>query len=127
MHIYFRKKRGWWIVDVATFIDFLNKPEILSQILRDKPRAQFRKKVSYVVVSKVCVCVCMCTFSLLMNNPWKSLLFIPKVFVLFRIFYTKANTPRFFLPFAVRRWRFCFYLFFHFEHLSISGICKRTY
>lgn len=32
------------MVDVATFIDFLNKPEILSQILPDKPRAQFRKK-----------------------------------------------------------------------------------
>lgn len=41
-------------------IHWLLKPEVLSQILTDKPRAQFRKKkkkVSYVVVSNVCVCV----------------------------------------------------------------------
>lgn len=35
-------------MDVATFIDFLNKPEVASQILPDKPRVQFRKK------SKLC-------------------------------------------------------------------------
>lgn len=37
-------------MDVTTFVDFLNKPKVLSQILPDRPRAQFRE-VSYVAMS----------------------------------------------------------------------------
>lgn len=60
-HIYFRKKKKGMDCGCG-HIHWLLKPEVLSQILTDKPRAQFRKKKKSKLCCRIqCVCVCVYT------------------------------------------------------------------